>query len=226
MGAASSFKLHLSPSLRAATIIILYTYNILYSTSTYNRMPMDSDYQNLASLMPAKIKEREEFEANLAKPFGQNELDPFLNKIQGLESSYGTNTEHPIINVGVNAGDQAIGKYALVPNTIQDIARKVGNRNTQLGASLPYGTQLEPIQALKGVNKDELKGLMDKNPGLEDQLGRLLAKDIMLKSNGEDDAAYRWHSGQNIPRDKVTPEMLQGSEYVQRFKKLRGLVSR
>ena len=197
----------------------------LLSCSTTNDI-MPSDYQSLSKFLPKAIKEREDFENEMGQPFGGNQEDQFLHTIQGVESSFGSDTEHPVISGGIHKGDSAIGKYALMPNTIQELARKVSNPSTQLGGTLPYKLNTDDLKALGGLSKEQLKQTIEADPALQDRLARYLAQDIGLRSSNEQEKAYRWNMGQNIPKGSITPDKLDRSEYVQKFNKLRARLSR
>jgi hypothetical protein len=63
-------------------------------------------------------------QANQNSPKG--EIDQFLSLISQLESSGGKNLAHKTIESGIHAGDTAIGQYGLMPNTIEEMARRSG----------------------------------------------------------------------------------------------------
>lgn len=76
-------------------------------------------------------------------PIDPKQLETFLHYISQLESSGGKNVNHPVVETGPQAGEQAVGSYGMMPNTKQefmnrypaqldenssdnDVARKVG----------------------------------------------------------------------------------------------------
>lgn len=200
-------------------IWVIATLSFIIQIRTNSIVDDDNQYQNLASFLPKKIKEREDYEAELTKPATQ---DPFLNAIQGVESSFGRDTSHQPSSIGIQNGDTAIGQYALEPNTIQDIARKVSSAKTQLGASLPYKLNVDDLKQLGDLPKQEMIQKVTKDPELQSKIAKFLAKDIALKSNGPEDAAMRWNKGQNI--QNISQPQLDASNYVQKFNRIRQML--
>lgn len=47
----------------------------------------------------------------------------FLLAIQGVESAHNTMLSHPEVKQGLQAGSRAIGRYAVMPNTIMTLSR-------------------------------------------------------------------------------------------------------
>lgn len=181
---------------------------------------MDDNYQQLSKFMANAIKERDAYNKKLERPIDNSNDDQFLQAIQGVESNFGTNTDHPEVTTGLQAGDKAIGDYAIMPNTIKELANKVSNRDTLLGSTMPYKASIDDIQGLASMPDDQMNSKLSGDPALQNKVARLLQKDVMLKSNGPDDAAYRWNKGQNIPKGSITTDQLGNSDYVQKFNKI------
>src|SRR5260221_13177133 len=81
-------------------------------------------------------------------------IKDFLQKIQQIESSGGKNLEHPTVEGGIQAGDQAIGRYGLMPNTIKELV----NRRRLEGTSTPE------LQDLSQIDGQSMKQHIEANP--------------------------------------------------------------
>lgn len=153
----------------------------------------------------------------------RSKYDNFLKAISGVESSFGANQEHPVIQEGIHAGDAAIGEYGLMPETAIDLSKKIGTKDTVLGRHLQE-VPLPDVQGLSQLDKDSVKQRMQ-DPKVMQQLVRLLATEQELKQGGDEDKmAYTWNQGSNIPSERIKPEDLKTSPYVNKFKKLRKLM--
>lgn len=143
-------------------------------------------------------------------------LNQFLQKIQEIESSGGKNTDHPVVEEGIQAGDQAIGRYGLMPNTIREL---VNRRRMQ-------GTSTGELQDLSRMPAQEMKKYIEQSPSLEDELAKQMATMVTRRQGGDEDrSAYSWTMGHNLTPDKISNEQLQESPYVQKYRKLKGILS-
>lgn len=141
-----------------------------------------------------------------------DKVQDLLNRIKMIESSGGINTNHPEVNSGVQQGQSAYGSYGLMPNTIQELI----NRARQQG---PLD---EDYQHLRNQDPDFVKTVLKARPDLEDRLAQQLGQRLLDRTGGDEDkAAYGWNMGHNIPVDQITPEKLDNSDYVQKFRSLR-----
>lgn len=142
-------------------------------------------------------------------------IKDFLNKIMQIESSGGTNFNHRTIASGMHEGDQAIGRYGLMPNTIREII----NRRRLRGTSTPE------LQDLDQLDHQALKERIEANPDLEQELAEQLAQHVTQKQMGDEDrAAFAWQNGHNLTPDRISNEQLQQSPYVQKYEKLKNLI--
>lgn len=136
-----------------------------------------------------------------------DKINALLKKISQLESSGGTNINHDLIQSGIHSGDSAIGQYGLMPNTIEEIARR---------------NQMKDVLA---IPREELSNKF--TPEMENQVARKLAELVLKRSGGnEEQAAYRWNMGHNMPSRKITPEALDQSRYIQRYRMLQQLLGK
>jgi len=126
------------------------------------------------------------------------DVQDFLRKIGLLESSDGTNLNHPEVTSGLNAGTSAVGTYGLMPLTAQDIDRQSGNNQ------------------LQDMDTDEVSSKLQEDPDLNQRLSETLASKLLSK-NPSETAAFKWEHGQN---SKPSPDQLENSDRVRKFRVL------
>lgn len=126
------------------------------------------------------------------------DVQDFLRNIGLLESSGGTNMNHPEVTHGLNAGTSAVGQYGLMPLTAQDIDRQSGNNQ------------------LQDMDTDEVSDKLKQDPDLNQRLSETLASKLLNK-NPSETAAYKWENGQySHPSDN----QLENSDRVRKFRVL------
>lgn len=118
--------------------------------------------------------------------------DNFLNAISQIESSGGKNLNHPISNAPLQMGQQAVGQYGLMPNTIAEMAK----RNRDPAAVITPGSQQEQ------------------------QVAQQLAQRVLGRFPDPAMAAYAWHSGHNLTPDQIQQRDYLNDPYVQKFQKI------
>lgn len=144
------------------------------------------------------------------------DLRKFLNKIAQLESTNDFNTQHKKMQYGIHKGDSAIGKYGLMPNTIDEfISRREAKKK--------YGPDEALIDRLEGA---ELKDFISGDKRIEDNLANDIAKHVLSRSKDEEKAAYMWNQGHNKNPNDITEEDLDQSDYVQKFRNLNDLLNK
>lgn len=136
--------------------------------------------------------------------------NPFLKKISLIESSGGKDTDHKVMESGIHKGQSAIGKYGLMPNTINEIIKR-------------YKPELKE---LLNYTPQQLKEYIETNPEIEDSLALSLQKHVEDNTKGDPEKmAYAWNMGHNLKSESITDEKLNKSPYVNKFRKLASLDS-
>ena len=136
----------------------------------------------------------------LASPEHQDEM----RAIAFIESSSGTNFNHPVVKSGMHAGHQAAGKYGLMPLTIKDIILK----NSHLKSHYQKLANLKPKDITKIINRNEK---------LDKYLAMFLWKKLRTEF-GPRRSAYAWYHGPSKAR-VASLETIMNSEYVKKFSK-------
>lgn len=175
---------------------------------------------------PAPVEQIED--VNYTKPsdydvdFGQSPVDEFLYPISMLESSGGKNTNHETVDYGLHEGDTAIGKFALMPKTVRNVAGMLNSKNSILRTKLGPQFKDEELQSVAKLPEDQIEKVLKQNPKLARRTARYLAEHVLELNNGDmNRAAYGWRFGHNRPPEKVTDKMLSDSGYVKKFNKFK-----
>lgn len=128
--------------------------------------------------------------------------EQILREIAEIESAGGKNVNHPLMKTGMHKGMSAIGKYALMPKTIDDLVKN--------DPELQYLSRMDQLA--------KRKALMS-NPELENILASKYYEKAARGSQTPQEIAYKWYHGYN---SKPTQEQLQKSDYVNKFNRLSG----
>jgi hypothetical protein len=107
---------------------------------------------------------------------------------------------------GLHAGQAAIGQYGLMPQTIQELAKRSGD------------------QRLAGMAPQEIPEKIKAEPELEDTLARQLAKRVLEKQQDLEKAAYSWNMGHNLTPEEIDKRGYQRHPYVEKFRRLRDMM--
>lgn len=136
--------------------------------------------------------------------------DRFLNLISQIESSGGKNLDHPMMHSGIHAGEQAMGQYGLMPNTVDELL----NRAKKSGQMT---VEMEKV----GREPAQIKAQIEGDPGVEQTLARQLAEKVLNKFPNEDMAAYSWNKGHNLSPEQIEQRGYENDPYVVKFKKIK-----
>ena len=154
------------------------------------------------------------------KPMGSHPVDNFLSAISTLESSGGKNTAHKKLDSGLHEGHSAIGSFGIMPNTFRNIVSSLGNKESKLRAKLGPEYKDDEFEFVSRLPDRALEQTLKSRPDLQLRAARYLAEQLHdIHSGDPDKMAYGWRFGTNRASDKITPKMLEGSGYVQGFRK-------
>lgn len=142
----------------------------------------------------------------------KNQIKAFLDRISLIESSGGKDFSHREMTSGLHKGTSAIGRFGLMPKTVDEIISRSKQQN-----------KLTPqLKALSKLDPEKKKELLEKNPDLEYQLAEQLASHVLSKQQGDEEkAAYSWLYGHNLTPDKIQKRGYMEDPYVQKYKKLK-----
>lgn len=135
-------------------------------------------------------------------------IQHFLNKISSVESSNGTNMDHPQLQHGIHTGDSAIGRYGLMPNTVMEVLNRMRMNGTMTPELIP----------LRNMDHNTLKSTLEAHPELEDKIANVLANKVIDNQPNDDMAAYSWHQGHNLTPEKIQQAQYENNDYVKKFK--------
>ena len=136
--------------------------------------------------------------------------------IRQLESSGGKNVKHRTMASGLHAGQAAMGEYGLMPQTVQEFVTRRKRRG-----------QFGPDEALMAqMNPEQLTEFLAGQDRVEQGLASDFADLVLKRAKGDEEkAAYMWNTGHNRPISQIDQDRLDKSQYVQRFRKLKGILS-
>jgi hypothetical protein len=135
----------------------------------------------------------------------QVQRENFLNAISQIESSGGQNTNHPVVQTGLQAGQQAMGNYGLMPNTIDELNNRARLSHT-----------MTPEMAAAARNPASVQ----EDPEMQQQYANQLADRVLGKYQDPEMAAYAWNKGHNLTLDEIRQRHYADDPYVQKFKKV------
>lgn len=134
------------------------------------------------------------------------DIDNFLSHISMIESSGGKNTSHKKMKSGIHKGDSAYGKYGLMPNTIREIAVRMGKKS--------------PLYQYSKMGSKNIKESFKKNPQHEKEMATYLANHLNQKFGGDKEKmAFSWNQGHNMPSDheKFASGEYKNHDYVKKY---------
>lgn len=152
------------------------------------------------------------------KPYGEFDLDKFLNPLAYVETSGGTNLDHEELKSGMHKGDKAQGIWGLMPNTVNELGKQFrrpipGIDDTILMRELGQEYRDPKLDQILEEKRD-LSGVSN----TEDQLriARYLAAHLQGKEQNDPyTMSWRWEKG---PNAKPSEEELIASPRVNKFK--------
>jgi hypothetical protein len=172
-----------------------------------------------------KIKQAREQAREQARAEGQaiidkyqnrdKNIDNFLNTISMNESSGGKNLNHKQIKEGLHAGDAAVGQYGLMPNTIKEMARRMGSDS--------------PVAQYANMDNKKLAQSIKSNPGHEKEIAKFMANHLHDKFGGDENKmAYSWFQGHNLTDDhfNTSHKDYMNHDYVQKYNKHKSQINK
>lgn len=134
--------------------------------------------------------------------------EDFLNITKQIESSGGKNLDHPTITDpdSMHFGQHAVGRYAIMPKTVEELGKSSHDAS---------------IRALSKMSNDDMNQYLKENPDLDEHLANTMADKLEKRFPGEPEKqTYAWQYGHNLPQDRVTDEVLNNNDRVNKFKSL------
>jgi hypothetical protein len=159
----------------------------------------------------AREQARAEGQAIIDKYKGENKnknIDNFLKAISLNESSGGKNTKHKKMKQGIHAGDSAVGQYGLMPNTIKEMAIRMGSDS--------------PMAQYAKMDNKKIAQSIKENPDHENQIANFMANHLHDKFNGDENKmAYSWFQGHNLTDNhfNTSHKDYQNHNYVKKYQK-------
>jgi len=124
------------------------------------------------------------------------------------ESSGGINTNHKEMKHGIHSGDSALGQYGLMPNTIKEMAGRMGKDNR-----LSHYAKMDNNKVVESIKN---------NPQHEHQIASFMANHLHDKFGGDESKmSYAWNQGHNLTPEhfKTSRKDYKNHDYVQKYHK-------
>lgn len=119
-----------------------------------------------------------------------------LEKIGMLESSGGIDTDHPEIKAGIQKGDSAIGEYGMMPNTLEEMAKRY------------------PSDITAGMTKEELTEKAKNDPEFAKTMAETMVSYMKDKRGLTDEqTAAAWETGHNQSPEKINTNTPRGRKF-------------
>lgn len=159
----------------------------------------------------AREQARAEGQAIIDKYENKNKnknINNFLKAISLNESSGGKNTNHKKMMQGIHTGDKALGQYGLMPNTIKEMAVRMGKDH--------------PMSKYAKMDNNTITQSIKENPDHENQIANFLANHLYNKFGGDENKmAYSWFQGHNLTNNhfNTSHKNYMNHDYVQKYNK-------
>jgi hypothetical protein len=140
----------------------------------------------------------------------QEKINNFLKTTSMIESSGGKNLNHPKIKSGIHAGDRAIGKWALMPNTVKELVGRMG--------------QDPDVSHYKNMDNKQLHAELSKKPEHQEKIVTFLASKLHDKFGGDENKmAYSWNQGHNLTNEHFNTDRknYMDHDYVKKYNKFK-----
>lgn len=193
------------------------TYQRIQQGMKQNRKPAVSAgiSEKVDPVKQAYEQARQEGQSIIDKHQSKNSnIDSFLNTISMNESSGGKNLNHKQIKEGLHAGDSAVGQYGLMPNTIKEMAIRMGKDN--------------PMYQYANMKNSAVTDSMKKNPEHENEIAKFMANHLHDKFGGDENKmAYAWNMGHNLTDDhfNTSHKDYMNHDYVKKYQNHKKMLS-
>jgi hypothetical protein len=169
-------------------------------------------YQRIHQEMEAKKQRKpSSVEEGISSQPEQNKnskIDSFLKTISMNESSGGKNLNHKKMKSGIHKDDSAIGQYGLMPNTIKEMAGRMGPKH--------------PLSSYSKMDSKKIVEKIKNNPQHEKEIATFMANHLHDKFGGDENKmSYSWNQGHNmdVNHKKFTSGEYKNHGYVKKYNK-------
>lgn len=161
---------------------------------------------NPASAVSEQKEQTVERKAAPEGSYKNKSIKNFLKGISMNESSGGINTDHEQMKSGIHAGDSAYGKYGLMPNTVREMANRMGKKH--------------PLNVYAHLESEDIKSNLKKYPHHEEKIASFMANHLHDKFGGDESKmSYSWNQGHNLTNDHFSSshKNYKDHPYVQKY---------
>jgi hypothetical protein len=121
------------------------------------------------------------------------------------------------VESGLHKGSKAIGRWALMPETVRGVSRDLSNKQSLLYKTMGPGYKDKEVQALQDLSDEELHEKMTKDPSLEKRVARYMASRLDRFEGDELDKVFRWNQGTSLKKADIDPAKRDEHEYIKKY---------
>jgi hypothetical protein len=167
-----------------------------------------SDEEQIKQSREQARQEGQEIYNKYGKNSRNSKINDFLKTISMNESSGGKNLNHKQMKSGMHRGDSAVGQYGLMPNTIKEMANRMGKDN--------------PMSMYGKMDNQAISDSIKKNPEHENEIAKFMANHLHDKFGGDENKmSYSWFQGHNLTNDHfdTSHKNYMNHDYVKKYNK-------
>lgn len=174
----------------------------------------------------------------MGKKFSPETMERLLSGLKHIESSNGTDLDHPVMESGMHKGFSAEGELGLMPTTIKEYAQKMMKEQPKSTPPemmksptfVDWGKDSKFMDKREGLNElvdseltpetqDAFKDSLKKNPELYKKIAERILDTVAKKTGADEESAIvNWEKGQNL--GPVSKEEADENPRVQKYRDL------
>jgi hypothetical protein len=140
----------------------------------------------------------------------------FLDLTSMIESSSGRNLRHKKMKDGLHAGERAVGQYGLMPNSIEEMTRRIGKN---------IDPRIKEIMSREDLDSQQKADLIAANPELERIITDKMYDHLNSRYKGDEELMnYGWQYGHNTPLKDIDRSKVEKVERTEKFRRLKGKI--
>jgi hypothetical protein len=129
-----------------------------------------------------------------------------------IESSGGKNFDHKELQSGIHKGQRAIGRYGLMPNTVNETLTRMKHSGTLSDDLAPY----------RGMDPADMKNALEVDSDSERAIAESLANRVLERQQGDTEkSAYGWFNGHNLSPESIEERGYKDTDYVNKYNKFK-----
>ena len=156
-----------------------------------------------------RVVEAPEKKESAPQSFRDKKISNFLKATSAVESSGGRDTNHQRFGADhpMHPNDAAIGEYGFMPNTVKEMAGRMGSDS--------------PIRRYRNMDNQEIEEKLGANPDHQNEIAGFLANRLHDRFGGDESKmAFSWNQGHNLTPEHFDSGKVgdyENHDYVQKY---------